>query len=57
MSVTEQSQDSIKKYFDEEFEEHIMPIIEGEKDRTGKWGYCDLYNSKTGEVWELKKTV
>lgn len=32
-----------------------MPIIEGGKDRSGKWGYCDLYNSKTGEVWELKK--
>ena len=24
-------------------------------DYTGKWGYCDLYNVKTGEVWELKK--
>ena len=19
------------------------------------WGFCDLYNSRTGEVWELKK--
>ena len=22
---------------------------------TGKWGFCDLYNVLTGEVWELKK--
>ena len=22
---------------------------------TGKWGFCDLYNKITGEVWELKK--
>jgi len=21
----------------------------------GGWGFCDLYNKKTGEVWELKK--
>lgn len=21
----------------------------------GGWGFCDLYNSQTGEVWELKK--
>lgn len=24
-------------------------------DFTGGWGFCDLYNSETGEVWELKK--
>ena len=23
----------------------------------GGWGFCDLYNKKTGEVWELKKDV
>ena len=22
---------------------------------SGGWGFCDLYNKKTGEVWELKK--
>ena len=22
---------------------------------TGRWGFCDLYNPTTGEVWELKK--
>ncbi len=25
------------------------------KEYTGKWGFCDLYNTVTGEVWELKK--
>ena len=25
------------------------------KEYTGKWGFCDLYNKDTGEVWELKK--
>lgn len=25
------------------------------KEYTGKWGFCDLYNTSTGEVWELKK--
>ena len=24
-------------------------------DFTGGWGFCDLYNVSTGEVWELKK--
>ena len=24
-------------------------------DFTGGWGFCDLYNADTGEVWELKK--
>ena len=24
-------------------------------DSTGGWGFCDLYNISTGEVWELKK--
>ena len=24
-------------------------------DFTGGWGFCDLYNKDTGEVWELKK--
>lgn len=24
-------------------------------DAKGKWGFCDLYNPKTGEVWELKR--
>ena len=24
-------------------------------DWTGGWGFCDLYNKETGEVWELKK--
>ena len=23
--------------------------------QTGRWGFCDLYSSRTGEVWELKK--
>ena len=25
------------------------------EDYKGGWGFCDLYNSETGEVWELKK--
>ena len=25
------------------------------KDRWSGWGYCDLYDLQTGEVWELKK--
>ena len=25
------------------------------KDHKGKWGFCDLLNTKTGEVWELKR--
>lgn len=24
-------------------------------DSSGKWGFCDLYNPATGEVWELKR--
>ena len=24
-------------------------------DHKGKWGFCDLYNPNTGEVWELKR--
>ena len=23
----------------------------------GGWGYCDLYNATTGEVWELKRVT
>ena len=25
-------------------------------DYRGGWGFCDLYNTETGEVWELKKS-
>ena len=26
-------------------------------DARGKWGFCDLYDSDTGEVWELKRNT
>ena len=34
---------------------HNTYILYNGKNILGGFGYCDLYNKKTGEVWELKK--
>ena len=35
--------------------QHDTLIYYNGKNWKNGWGYCDLYDSKTGEVWELKK--
>ena len=32
-----------------------IKYLDENKQPTGKYGFCDLYHEKTGEVWELKK--
>lgn len=34
---------------------HGTCIYYNQKNYWGGWGFCDLYNASTGEVWELKK--
>ena len=34
---------------------HETCVYYNGEDWKGGWGFCDLYNKKTGEVWELKK--
>ena len=34
---------------------HNTYVLRNGVDRTGGWGFVDLYDSMTGEVWELKK--
>ena len=34
---------------------HKTCIYKNGKDFLGGWGFCDLYDTRTGEVWELKR--
>ena len=36
---------------------HKTCVYKNKKNASGGWGFCDLYDYETGEVWELKRVT